>query len=137
MNSTERRVDDLVVVDASIDDYRELLSDERLMEFPRHYFATGEDALRRYDPSRSTLWMVNVRLPDMSGVGFLEFVRQRARRCPVFLIGDDYSPEDELAARAAGASAYLCKPVDSAWLRLCRNAVSRTALRHGAPQSLG
>jgi DNA-binding response OmpR family regulator len=72
----------------------------------------------------------------MTGVSFLELLRQRVRRCPVFLIADEHSLEDELAARAAGASAYLCKPVNGAWLRLCRDAISRPAQRRGAPQSM-
>ena len=136
MNSIERRVDDLVVVDASIDDYAALFSDEQLQELPCRHFATGEEALQRFDPSLATLWMVNMRLPDMTGIGFLHLVRYRSRRCPVFLIGDEYVSEDELAARAAGASAYLCKPVNAAWLRLCRSAISRVALRRGVPNTL-
>jgi len=136
MNSIERRVDDLVVVDASMDDYTALFSDEQLQELPCRHFRTGEEALQRFDPSLATLWMVNMRLPDMSGIGFLHLVRYRSRRCPVFLVGDEYLPEDELAARAAGASAYLCKPVNVAWLRLCRSALSRAAVRQGKPHSL-
>lgn len=137
MNRNECRVDDLVVVDAMIEDYAALLLDEQLQELPHRHFATGEAALRGVDPSLTTLWMVNMRLPDMDGVGFLGVVRNRNRRCPVFLVSDAYSPAEEVAARAAGASAYLCKPVDSAWLRLCRNAVSRAAIRKGMPQTLG
>jgi DNA-binding response OmpR family regulator len=136
MNSTERRVDDLVVVDASMDDYTALFSDEQLQDLPCRHFCTGEEALQRFDPSLATLWMVNMRLPDMSGIGFLHLVRYRSRRCPVFLVGDEYLPEEELAARAAGASAYLCKPVNVAWLRLCRSAVSRAAVRMGMPHTL-
>jgi DNA-binding response OmpR family regulator len=137
MNSTERRIDDLVVVDANFDDYAPLLADERMHALPRRHYATGEEALRGFDPTSATLWLVNFRLPDMTGVGFLELVRRRVRRSPVFLVSDVYSPEDELAARAAGASAFLCKPVDAAWLRLCRSVVARSASRKGAPHSLG
>ncbi len=136
MNQTERRIDDLVVVDASIDDYAALFSDDDLQDLPSRHFTTGEEALQRFDPWLATLWMVNMRLPDMSGIGFLNLVRYRSRRCPVFLIGDDYSPEDEIAARAAGASAYLCKPVNPSWLHWCRTAISLTARRKGVPHSL-
>ena len=136
MNATTRRDDDLIVVEAAPDDYAPLFLDERLHETPCRQFASGEAALRQLDPSRATLWMVNMRLPDMTGVSFLELLRQRVRRCPVFLISDEHSLEDELAARAAGASAYLCKPVNGAWLRLCRDAISLPAQRRGAPQSM-
>jgi DNA-binding response OmpR family regulator len=136
MNATTRRVDDLVVVDAAPDDYAPLFLDERLHDTPCRQFASGEAALQQLDSSLATLWMVNMRLPDMTGVNFLELLRQRVRRCPVVLISDEHSREDELAARAAGASAYLCKPVNGAWVRLCRDTISQPAQRRGAPQSM-
>jgi DNA-binding response OmpR family regulator len=137
MTSNECRVDDLIVVDASIEDYEALLNDEAFQDLAHRHFTTGEAALRGVDLSQSSLWMVNMRLPDMEGVGLLGLVRNRTRRCPVFLISDGYSLAEEIAARAAGASAYLCKPVDSAWLRLCHHAISRTAIRKGIPHTLG
>jgi DNA-binding response OmpR family regulator len=133
MTLTDRRIDDLVVVDASIDDYHALFMAEELHQLPVRHFMTGEEALQRFDPWLATLWMVNIRLPDMSGIGFLHLVRYRSRRCPVFLIGEDYLPDEEVAARSAGASAYLCKPVNASWLHLCRGAVSRAAVRNGPP----
>ena len=136
MNATTRRVDDLIVVDPAPDDYAPLFLDERLHHTPCRQFASGEAALQQLDSSLATLWMVNMRLPDMTGVNFLELLRQRIRRCPVVLISDEHSLEDELEARAAGASAYLCKPVNGAWVRLCRDAISQPAQRRGAPQSL-
>lgn len=136
MNIHDRCLDDLVVVDETIGGYEAIFTDEHLLDLPHRHYTTGEEALQRVDASLATLWMVNVRLPDMSGVCLLNLLRRRRRRCPVFLIGDVYSAEDELSARAAGASAYLCKPVNAVWLRLCRQAVARAALRRGAPHSL-
>lgn len=136
MHIIERPIDDLVVVDACIEDYAALFTDERLHELSYRHFTTGEEALQRFDAALATLWMVNMRLPDMSGVSFLHLLRHRLRWRPVFLVGDVYSSEDEVSARAAGASAYLCKPVNAAWLQLCRHAVSRAANRKGRPHSL-
>ena len=135
MNSNLSRIDELIVVDAAPDDYLPLFDDERLRNLSYRRFATGEEALRQQELSRATLWMVNLRLPDISGVALLALLRQRVRRCPVFLIADAHSSLDELEARAAGASAYLCKPVNGAWLKLCRDAVSRPSLCRGAPQA--
>lgn len=136
MNSTIRRIDDLAIVDAAPHDYAPLLSGDRFDDLTCRRYTTGDAAIRDIDSTRATLWMVNLRLPDMTGVSFLQLLRQRGQRCPIFLIADQHSLEDELAARGAGASAYLCKPVNAAWLRLCRDAVSRAALRRGAPQSM-
>lgn len=133
MNPLAHRIDELIVVDSALDDYASLFDDERLRDLSCRRYATGEEALRQQELSRATLWMVNLRLPDISGVALLGLLRQRVRRCPVFLIADAHSPFDELEARAAGASAYLCKPVNGAWLKLCRDAVARPAIRRGAP----
>jgi DNA-binding response OmpR family regulator len=130
-------VDELVVVDALINDYEELTTDEQLQLLTWRHFDTGEAALRSADMSLAALWLINMRLPDMEGVGLLGLVRNRARRSPVFLISDIYSPADEVSARVAGASAYLWKPADANWLRLCRHAIHRAAIRKGMQPTLG
>ena len=137
MNANSCCTDDVIVVDASFEDYAMLFCDGQLQPLSLRHFSTGEAAVRGDDLSLAALWMVNMRLSDMEGVGLLGLVRKRNRRCPVFLVSDAYLPVDEAAARAAGASAYLCKPVDASWLHLCREAVSRVALRDGLPQTLG
>ena len=137
MNPTIIRVDNVIVVDASLEDYATLFADEYLRDLMVRFFATGEEALRSTDAATTALWMVNLQLPDMTGVNFLGLVRARARRCPVFLVSDVYSSDEEVAARAAGASAYLCKPVNAAWLTMCRHTVSRAAIRKGMPRTVG
>ena len=126
MKTDERRLDDLVVVDANLDDYAPLVSELALDDVRVNLFATGEAALRSRCDGASTLWVVNIRLPDMSGVGFLRLIRKRLRRSSIFLVGDEYSADDELAARKAGATAYVCKPPSVAWLESyhapCRSA---------------
>jgi DNA-binding response OmpR family regulator len=137
MNPTITRVDDLTVVDAAVDDYAALHADRRLHNLVIRHFTTGEEALAHLDAASTKLWLANMRLPDMTGVAFLELVRMRDRRRPILLVSDEYSADDELAARAAGASAYLCKPVNAAWLAMCRYAASRAATRKGLPRTLG
>ncbi len=108
MHATTRRTGDLVVVDAAPDDYIALdhfplTSGERTPPLTIRHFQTGEEALRAFDPTATTLWMANLRLPDMTGIALLELIRRPAHRYPVVLVGDVYSADDELAARAAGA----------------------------------
>jgi DNA-binding response OmpR family regulator len=141
MHATTRRVDDLVVVDPAPDDYSPLAgsglsSHERTPPLTIRHFRTGEEALRAFDPTATTLWMANLKLPDMTGIALLELIRRRAHRYHIVLVGDVYSADDELAARAAGASAYLCKPVETSWLQLCRRAPPvRHVARKGASQT--
>ena len=136
MDKSDVQLDNLVVVDRTFDDYKVLFGDECLNSVAWRHFATGEEALRRADVSLASLWLVNMQLPDMDGAGLLALLRQRSRHCPVFLVSNEYSLSDEVAARVAGASAYLWKPADRQWLELCRHAASRAASRKGMQRAL-
>ena len=129
MNSDELCFPDLIVVDSNCDEYLALAIALRAHEVRMHFFSTGREALRAIGACPSMLWIVNIQLPDISGLGFLNLIRHRMRRCRVILVGDDYSVEDELAARSAGATAYVCKPAIVAWvtgyLTRCRSAPIR------------
>lgn len=131
MNSDKLGFPDLIVVDANRDEYRKLAIALCLDEGHIRLFATGGDALRATSHFPSALWVVNIRLPDMPGVVFLKLIRHRLRRCRVILVGDDYSAEDELTARSAGATAYVCKPASTAWLAGCRSRRRSSAIRAG------
>jgi DNA-binding response OmpR family regulator len=137
VNKTDCQLDDVIIVDESLNDYRVLADDECLSSLIWRHFPTGEEALRGVDVSLTSLWLVNMQLRDMDGVGFLALLRHRSRHCPVFLVSNEYSLSDELAARVAGASAYLWKPADLHWLELCRHAASRAASRKGMQRALG
>jgi DNA-binding response OmpR family regulator len=131
MMCTNPRLDSLTVVDANSHDYGDLCA-----ELGRHgvhvrVYATGEEALRGADACVPTVWVINARLPDMSGITFLSLVRRRARRCSVFLVSDEYSAADELEARSAGATGYLCKPASAAWLEGCRQQNRSSSIRAG------
>lgn len=116
MQGTCARADDVVVVDSHLEDYFSIVAELEVRHARIALFETGEEAVRTSGALPSTLWMVNMRLPDMSGIGLLTLVRRRFRRSNIFLIGDFYEAEDELAARTAGATAYVCKPATAAWL---------------------
>ncbi|HEX6961043.1 MAG TPA: response regulator [Lacipirellula sp.] len=114
------------MVDLNVDDYQPLLAST-----PLRLFATGDAALRVYEPHVPSLWMINVQLPDMSGIGLLTLIRARRRREIIYLIGDEYRLEDELAARSAGATAYMCKPVCTGWLACHTPRCRSPAIRAG------
>jgi DNA-binding response OmpR family regulator len=116
MNLLQQDVDDLIVVDPNADDYDPIVAEIGREGLCAAFFSTGEEALRRANACASTLWMINSRLPDMSGVCLLTILRRRSQRTSVFVVGDAYSADDELAARVAGATAYLCKPATADWL---------------------
>ena len=130
MRRGKQRLDDLVVVDANPDDYAELLHELGRYELDVRMYATGEEALQTSTARSAAIWLVNMRLPDMSGISLLKLVRERLAHCPIVITSDVYSAEDELAARCAGATAYVCKPPSVAWLDAhqlrCRHPAIRT-----------
>ena len=104
------------VVDSNPSDYRHLVQDN---DDPNTTFAFLSDARSalRVNPSNSNaVWIINLDLPDMSGVDLLSMLRTRFPTSPVYLVGDDYHPEQERAARMSGASLYFCKPLQPEWL---------------------
>lgn len=78
---------------------------------------TGEAALREVDRLRPDLVLLDIHLPDMSGVDVLRAVRQLPGR-PVDVIAVTAAQEAETvrAAMAGGVAAYLVKPFTMAVL---------------------
>lgn len=131
MSRVTKCLDDLVVVDAKPEDYESFVANLAHNAVHLHLCSKGEDALRVICPVASTLWLINARLADMSGTCLLTLLRRRVRRAVVVLVGDVYSADDELAARAAGATAYVCKPPTVAWLDAFRPHCRTPAIRAG------
>ena len=99
----------IVVADARPNDYRDLSLLAGEYGWHVHFLTNGRAAIQFARPSCADLWMVNVRLPEMSGFDLLEILRERAAGTPVFVVGDHYNPEDERRACRHGAALYLCK----------------------------
>jgi DNA-binding response OmpR family regulator len=133
MPAKPSQVDYVVIADKKLDDYGPLVIELSERGVRVGLFSTGEDALRAANSNAATLWVVNVKLSDMTGVALLKLVRRRLPRSTVFLVGDEYSAEDELAARAAGATAYVCKPPSAAWLEVYQPLHSPAMLRQIEP----
>ena len=131
MQLHKRCLDDLVVVDANLEDYEPLIAELLPHERRVTLYSTGEEALRAAAAGPSTLWVINFRLSDMSGVCLLKLIRRRLRRSSIFLIGDVYLPDDERAARSVGATAYFCKPPSAAWLLAHQPRCRSPAIRAG------
>lgn len=91
---------------------------------------TGEDAVREVERLRPDLVLLDIHLPDMSGVDVLRRVRQLPGR-PVDVIAVTAAQEADTvrAAMAGGVAAYLVKPFTMAVLheRLDHYLQQRTA----------
>ena len=125
----QSQFDYVVIADKTLEDYGPLVVELSERGVRVGLFSTSEQALRAANGNAATLWILNVKLPDMTGGALLKLVRRRLPRATVFLVGDEYSADDELAARTAGATAYLCKPPSVAWLEAYRPQHSPAVLR--------
>jgi DNA-binding response OmpR family regulator len=115
---------DLLVVDAG-SHYASFATAAKESGLHMSVAADGHAALQLATKRPPRVWMANLTLTDMSGIELMQLVRARRSSAPFYLISNRYSAEDELSARTAGATGYLCKPVNSTWLEFCRAALAR------------
>lgn len=74
--------------------------------------ASGERGLKELRAGTFSLVILDIGLPDMSGLTVLETVNQRSPRPPVLIITAHGTLDNAVSARQLGAAAYLVKPLD-------------------------
>lgn len=99
------------------DNYRELvqltLEDDCDVDNVRG-FARGGDLLRHLEQHPEEvpgLVLIDLHMPEMSGLELLQRLRQRHAGVPVALLSGGVAPEERQACLAAGAIAFLPKPL--------------------------
>lgn len=74
--------------------------------------ATGADALETVRRSPPALVVLDIGLPDMSGLDVVRQLRERHPALPVIMITAHGTLEHAISARQKGATEYLVKPLD-------------------------
>jgi DNA-binding NtrC family response regulator len=74
--------------------------------------ASGERGLKELRAGKFSLVILDIGLPDMSGLTVLEKVNQSSPRPPVLIITAHGTLDNAVSARQLGAAAYLVKPLD-------------------------
>ena len=115
MNRNRSKEEFLCAVDSDIASYRELLAALK-GQFDGQVVASGREALRLASHRPPSLWLINTQLPDMRGSDLLDMLRQLASHGVYCLIGNHYDANEERAAHLLAAHAYLCKPLEPAWV---------------------
>lgn len=128
---------DLLIVDGNLKQYPRLTATAKEAGWEVAYAEDGHQALQLVSARPARLWVANLVLPDMSGIDLLRLIKAKRPSTPFYLVSDTYSAADELAARAAGAAGYLCKPVSLAWFELCRAALARQSPANAHLSSTG
>lgn len=114
----------IVIVDADPEGYEEELHGSELEPKRLEFFATAREVLRSSRLQSPELCVVNMQLPDMSGLDLYQMLVERWPGVPIYLVGDHYNPEDEIRARCSGATLYFCKPLEPGWLTLATELVA-------------
>lgn len=79
----------------------------------------GVDALEKALRQPFDLYVVDVNMPKLDGHGFLRELRaQDILQAPAIMVSTEASSDDRSRALAAGANAYLVKPVKPDSLRI-------------------
>src|SRR5690606_19200206 len=92
---------------------------------------TGADAVEAVAADRPDAVVLDVRLPDMSGLEVFEQIQSLDARLPVIFITAHSTTDTAIHAMKRGAFEYLLKPVDIHELRdLVHKALEISRLRH-------
>ena len=106
----------LCVVDPNSADYDNILRQAVAAEVAIRFFGRAGEALRP-ETDDEWLWIVNARLPDLSGFELCEMLRRPPRAGSIVcIVSDEYSADDELRARCSGASVYTGKPLPACFV---------------------
>src|SRR5437868_10891428 len=100
-----------------IDDDPDLLPDQMRQAFPApahrvEIAPTGGEGLERARDGRPDVILLDLRLPDQSGLDVLKQLRRVDARIPVVLVTVVRSADSAIEAMRRGAYDYLLKPLD-------------------------
>ena len=92
---------------------RRFLSAALGLEYTVLEAASGQEALTAVLSGRPDVIILDMKMPQVSGVDFLEFLRQRAefKHLPVVVLSTEAAEVTVDRAMNAGADAYVTKPV--------------------------
>ncbi|GAB2629174.1 MULTISPECIES: response regulator transcription factor [Emticicia] len=73
---------------------------------------TGNEAKRFFEEDSFDLIILDIGLPDMSGLEFCEYVRQKNTKIPILMLTALGSVADKLSGFEVGTDDYMVKPFD-------------------------
>jgi two-component system sensor histidine kinase RpfC len=79
----------------------------------------GNDVLRELDSNAFDALIIDLHMPGLSGIDLLKFLRERAganSSVPIIVVSADTSPMSVARVQAAGASAFVAKPITTSRL---------------------
>ena len=77
------------------------------------YASNGIEALAHYRAGRASVMFLDLTMPEMNGYEVLEVLKKEELNTFVIVVSADVQTEAQERARAAGAMAFIQKPVTS------------------------
>ncbi len=118
-----------------VDDDQEMVGAIRLMvkmlEYEeRHFFSARQAAQLLLGGESPDLFILDINMPEVSGLDFLEFLRRRKewKDLPVIMLSTEAADVTVDKAMAIGADAYVTKPVS---LEELEKALKKAFAAHG------
>ena len=90
--------------------------------------ASGREGVRRFEETSPDVVLLDVMLPDLSGMDVLEQLKSRAEATPVIMMSGVGTIDVAVKAMRLGAEHFLQKPCDADNLELVLEQAARTAL---------
>ena len=81
-------------------------------------FSRGQDMLTRFESQAPDLFIVDVRMPEMSGMDLTRAITEKDPQALVIILTGFPSIEDAVEAIQIGASDYLSKPFNKAQIQV-------------------
>ena len=88
--------------------------------------SSGKDAFRKFDDAAPDVVLLDVNLPDHSGLDVLEHIKSRAESTAVIVMSGVGTIDIAVEAMKRGAETFLSKPYDFATLEVLLDRVSST-----------
>jgi len=79
----------------------------------RHFFSPRQAAQALFEGAHPDLFILDINMPGVSGIDFLEFLRRREdfKNIPVVMLSSEAADVTVDQAMALGANGYVTKPV--------------------------
>ncbi len=90
-----------------------------LAEFIFTEASDGKDALRKFSPKKFDIAFVDIHMPNMDGIEFVNRAREKGgtESIPFIMITSEKTMGKMTDASDAGANSYICKPFTTLELR--------------------
>ena len=73
---------------------------------------SGAAALRFLEANRPDLFILDIEMPNMSGIELAGEIRARGQTAPIIFMSGNAAEQDKAKAIEVGASEYVIKPID-------------------------